>query len=249
MRYSLFYLVKKTKIDTMTIKHNTVVVSIFIMYYDIDKRVIKPYFKEEDNMLRKQLTTTSPVAQDDTRQVEQMNFTPSAFNQYGTSVYNNPNAKFSGKDMLGAASFLSQPVTGSGQVNPLEVLVAQDGPTVITGDVEAIYEGCKKLIIKGQKESGYFQYHNLLVNYGKLLLNQDTYKFAYPFLGYNRNEVHVFVTKYRCSNALLEFNKPNEFNEECFTVGTLCSSSMTVQNYFYIAWAEMKDFRKIINCQ
>lgn len=201
-------------------------------------------------MLRKP-STISPIAtpsKDDTNSINSMNFMPSAFNQYGTSVYNNPNASFSGKDMLNAASFLSQPVARSGQVNPLEVLVAQDGPTCITGDVESIYEGCKRLIIKGQKTSGYFQYHNMLVNYGKLIFNQDTYKFDFPFIGYNRDEVHVFIVKYRCSNALLEFNKSNEFNDEGFTVGTLCTSNMTVQNYFYIAWAMMKNIRKIINC-
>ena len=65
-------------------------------------------------------------------------------------------------------------------------------------------------------------------------------------MGYKKSEISVFIVKYRTPNILLQLEPFVEFNDELLTIGQLAKSSATVMNYFYIAWAYVKNVNQQI---
>ena len=168
----------------------------------------------------------------------------------GTAVWTNPNAPAnrlgSAYDMMGMIS--SMDTRQRNTINPLELYACQnEGPSVLHPEVQPIYEGCRRLILNGKQDVGYCQFENKIINFGRLFLDKEVYQFPYPFTGYNKNEIAVFLVKYRSPNILLAFEPIVEFNDELFGIGNYCKSSAVVMNYFYIAWAYMKNHDAIYN--
>lgn len=168
----------------------------------------------------------------------------------GTSVWTNPEAGpgklGSAYDMMGLISSFDSHQRNT--VNPLELYACQnEGPSVLHPEVQPIYEGCRRLILNGKMEVGYCQYKDKIINFGKLFLDKEVYQFPFIFQGYKKNEISVFLVKYRAPNILLAFEPVKEFNNELFGIGQMCKSSATVMNYFWIAWAYKKDKDQLIH--
>lgn len=167
----------------------------------------------------------------------------------GTSVWTNPSAA-GGKlgnayDMMGMIASFDNKQRNT--INPLELYACQnEGPSVLHPEVQPIYEGCRRLILNGKQDVGYCLYKNKIINFGRLFLDKEAYDFPYPFLGYRKNEISVFIVKYRTPNILLQLEPFVEFNDERLTIGQLAKSSSTVMNYFYIAWAYVKNKDNVI---
>lgn len=161
----------------------------------------------------------------------------------GTSVWTNPNERNrlgSVTDMMGLISSFDKHQRNT--VNPLELFACQnEGPSVLHKEVQPIYENCRRLILNGHLDVGYCSYQNKIINFGKLFLDKDVYMFPYPFTGYKKAEISVFLVKYRSPNIILQLEPVVEFNDELFGIGEQCKSSSVVMNYFYIAWAWMKN--------
>ena len=170
----------------------------------------------------------------------------------GTSIWTNPNAGVKGLgsayDMMGLISSMDQRQRNI--INPLELYACQnEGPSVLHPEVQAIYEGCRRLILNGKQDVGFCQFENKIINFGRLFLDKEVYEFPYPFTGYNKNEIAVFLVKYRAPNILLAFEPITEFNDQLFGIGQFCKSSAVVMNYFYIAWAYMKNKDQIYSIE
>lgn len=159
----------------------------------------------------------------------------------GSSMWVNPNSKLgSAYDMMGLISSFDNRQRET--VNPLELYACQnEGPSVLHPEVQPIYEGCRRLILNGKQDVGFCQYKNKVVNFGRLFLDKDGYLFPYPFKGYKKNEIAVLIVKYRAPNIIMMLEPFIEFNEEMFGIGQLCRSHAVVTNYFWIAWAYMKN--------
>jgi len=172
------------------------------------------------------------------------NMAPNNIPVPGTSVWTNPNVGSkplsSAYDMVGMISSFDRHQRNT--INPLELLSTQnEGSSVLHPEVQPLYEGCRRLILNGHMDVGYCQYQDKIINFGKLFLDKETYLFPYPFRGYNKNEISVFLVKYRSPNIILQFEPVKEFNDELFGIGTHCKSSAVVMNYFWIAWAYKKN--------
>lgn len=172
------------------------------------------------------------------------NMNPNSIPVPGTSVWTNPNAGSkplsSAYDMVGMLSSFDKHQRNT--INPLELLSTQnEGGSVLHPEVQPLYEGCRRLILNGHMDVGYCQYQNKIVNFGKLYLDKEVYLFPYPFKGYNKNQISVFLVKYRSPNIILQFEPVKEFNDELFGIGTHCKSSAVVMNYFWVAWTYMKN--------
>jgi len=170
----------------------------------------------------------------------------------GTSVWTNPSGDTrkmgTAYDMMGLIS--SMDTKQRNTINPLELYACQnEGPSVLHPEVQPIYEGCRRLILNGKQDVGYCQFENKIINFGRLFLDKEVYEFPYPFTGYNKNEIAVFLVKYRAPNILLAFEPIIEFNDQLFGIGQYCKSTAVVMNYFYIAWAYMKNRDAIYNFQ
>ena len=124
----------------------------------------------------------------------------------GTSVWTNPNERNrlgSVTDMMGLISSFDKHQRNT--VNPLELFACQnEGPSVLHKEVQPIYENCRRLILNGHLDVGYCSYQNKIINFGKLFLDKDVYMFPYPFTGYKKSEISVFLVKYRSSNIILQ---------------------------------------------
>ncbi|MDY5646820.1 MAG: hypothetical protein SPF22_07455 [Candidatus Onthovivens sp.] len=161
----------------------------------------------------------------------------------GTSIWTNPNGGLSkmgnAYDMMGLIASFDQKQRNT--INPLELYACQnEGPSVLAREVVPLYNGCRRLILNGKMDIGYFQHENRIIcNFGRLFLDKEVYTFPYRFLGYPKNLISVFLVKYRTPNILLQFEPIKEFNDELFGIGQLCKSSAVVMNYFWIAWAYM----------
>ena len=158
----------------------------------------------------------------------------------GTSVWTNPNGGTSkmgnAYDMMGLIASFDQKQRNT--INPLELYACQnEGPCVLAREVVPIYNGCRRLILNGKLDIGYCQYENKIINFGRLFLDKEVYNFPYRFLGYQKNQISVFLVKFRTPNILLQFEPIKEFNDELFGIGQLCKSSAVIMNYFWIAWA------------
>ncbi len=167
----------------------------------------------------------------------------------GTSIWTNPSSAGgqlgNAYDMMGMIASFDNHQRAT--VNPLELYACQnEGPSVLHPEVQPIYEGCRRLILNGKMDVGYCCYQNKIVNFGRLFLDKETYIFPYRYMGYKKNEISVFIVKYRTPNILLQLEPLIEFNDELLSIGQLAKSSATVMNYFYIAWAYAKSAEQLI---
>lgn len=167
----------------------------------------------------------------------------------GTSVWINkeagPSPMGNAYDMMGMLSSFDTKQRNT--INPLELYSCQnEGPSVLHPEVQPIYEGCRRLILNGKQDVGYCQYKDKVINFGRLFLDKETYEFPYIFQGYKKSEISVFLVKYRTPNIILQLEPIKEFNDQLFAIGQFCKSHSVVMNYFYIAWAYIKNKDQMI---
>ena len=191
-------------------------------------------YKEVGSRPAPQLDCTDPFAR----------MQPNKIPVPGTSVWTNPQTGTKGLgsayDMMGLISSFDKHQRNT--INPLELYACQnEGPSVLHREVQPIYEGCRRLILNGHQDIGFCCHENKIINFGKLYLDKETYQFPWKFTGYRKNEISVFLVKYRASNIILQFEPIVEFNDELFGIGQFCKSSSVVMNYFWIAWAYLKN--------